>query len=294
MQPALKIEIARRDASCAPRHTSAEEPSSARPARIHNLTHARHRKILNEYTPLVERAVRQAMSRMGFRCAADELRSAAWTGLLDAISRFDAKRGIPFEAFASHRVNGAILDEVRVWDSLTRPTRRRARDVERIRLRLTRKLNRDPSEEELAQAVGEDLETFHKRSARERSQTVVHMEDLGREGAPAELTCEELSPLDAVCDEEQRENLSAAVALLPERLQRIITLYYQEELSYREIGERLGVTESRVCQLLKGAHAQLREQLDPAASHGEPLMDRRSCPPETTCVESPSTFLIGP
>lgn len=237
--------------------------SSSRPATVHSLDKARHRKLLTEYGSLVERIARQMHSKMGFHCSVDEMRSAGWIGLMEAARRYDANRGIPFEAFARPRIHGAILDEVRMWDSLPRPARKRAREVENVRRRLTKSLQREPGTEEIARVVGEDLETFHKHAARERAQSIMSVEDLAG-GVDVHADREgQLTPLDSFCDFEGVENLNAALAVLPERTRQIVEMYYQEELPYREIGQRLGVTESRVCQILKAALVQLREHLDP-------------------------------
>ena len=228
---------------------------------VHSLDALRQRHLIAEYQPLVERIVRKTLARAGFCCTADELRSAGWLGLLEAVRRFDSRRGIPFEAFAQHRVTGAILDEIRTRDRLPRPSRRRARGLEAARQKLTRKLNREPLDSEIARAAGEDLETFHKRSARERAQAILRLDDLPTDGWEHLFADDGPSVLEALCDHERVSGLNTALRSLPERTQRILALYYGEELSYREIGAELGVCESRICQLIKGAQAQLRERL---------------------------------
>lgn len=222
----------------------------------------RQGRILAEYRPLVDRIVQKALGRVGFCCDADELRSAAMMGLLEAVRRYEEARGIPFVAFARHRINGAILDELRAKDRLARPSRRRAKGVEQARQKLVRKLGREPEAQELAKASGEDLETFHRRGARERAQAVVLLEDLPSSAWSDVCASPEPSALEALCTGERLGQLSAALAKLPERTRTMLSLYYQDDLSYREIGELFGVCESRICQVVKGAHKELRALLE--------------------------------
>ena len=235
-------------------------PVRRRPS-LRRLDIVREDALVLEYRPLVERLVQQTLARVGHRCEADELRSAASLGLVEAVRRYDASRGIPFGAFARHRITGAILDELRAKDPLGRPTRQRARGVERARQRLVRTLKREPSEEELARASGEDLETFRRRGARERAQATVLLEDLPAASWEELSDSHEPNALDQLCDAERRHELAGALAALPGRLQRILSLYYEDERSLRDIGQLFGVCESRICQLIKGAQKQLRAVL---------------------------------
>jgi RNA polymerase sigma factor for flagellar operon FliA len=259
MMNARKLEQTRPLAT--PTQTNTETPRA--PAPVIDLDQARLRRRTMEFAPLIDRIVGKWMSRVGFAFTADDLRSAAWLGLIEAVRRYDSRRGIPFEAFAHHRITGAVLDEIRSHDKLTRPSRRRARALDTVREKLTRRLNREPTDVEVADAAGEAIDTFHKRSARQQAQAVVHLEDLGTDDWQRLVSDDSPSALDGLCEQEQSESLAAAMATLPERVRRILDLYYREEMSYREIGQLLGVTESRICQLVKSAHAQLRAQLDP-------------------------------
>lgn len=219
-----------------------------------------HRLVL-EHQPLVERLVHKALKRVGFCCEADELRSAASVGLMEAAIRWDESRGIPFVAFAQHRIAGSILDELRAKDYLPRPSRQRARALEQARQKLVRKLKREPTEAELAKASSEDLDTFRRRGARERAQSFLSLEALPASRWEEMISHEEPSALDTLCSRERQDELARALLGLPERLRTVLSLYYQEELSYREIGEMLGVCESRICQLIKGAQRTLREAM---------------------------------
>jgi RNA polymerase sigma factor for flagellar operon FliA len=248
-------------APVAPPKPRSETPGSAT---ILNLDGLRKKRLVSLYAPLVERLVHRALIKARYYCDAGELRSAAYLGLIDAAQRYDASRHVPFDAFAQHRINGAILDEMRSRDTLARPTRRRARALELTRTRLTRSLQREPTESELALASGEDLETFRTRAARERAQSVLSLDDVSPRGWEARISSSMPSTLDALCAHERRTELAAAVAQLPERLRGIIKSYYEDDRSYHEIGAVLGVSESRVCQLLKGAHRMLRDRLAPA------------------------------
>lgn len=234
----------------------------ARLAPVVSLDAERQKRLVAEYTQLVERLVSQTYSKVHFRFSRDELRSAAWLGLFEAHRRFDGTRGIPFAAFAHHRVAGAILDEVRGRDHLARPSRRRQRSLDGVRERLTRRLQREPTDFEVARVAGEDFETFHVRSARQRAQSFLALDDLPTADRQS-LTGEDAeTPLDLLCRCASSEALATAMRRLPERQQRILALYYGEEKSYKEIGRILGVTESRICQIVRTIHAQLREGLD--------------------------------
>lgn len=219
---------------------------------------------VREYLPLVETLSRQAAMKYGFRASLDELRSAAALGLLEAIHRYEDARGIPFGAFARHRISGAILDEVRGKDELSRPARRRAREVEKARKKLVRELKREPAEDELAKACGEKLDEFHRRATLDRAHEVESLDAL----APAiseSLALDEDDALDTLCRAEELHAMGAAVSKLPERVRVILAAYYEDDRSYRDIGEELGVSESRICQIVRGALKQLRAELQPAA-----------------------------
>jgi RNA polymerase sigma factor for flagellar operon FliA len=241
---------------------SALTPAEKRLAPVVNLDAVRQRRLVAEYAPLVDRLVRQAHAKVRFRFAAEELRSAAWVGLLDAHRRFDARRGIPFAAFAQHRIAGSILDEVRGGDTLGRPSRRRSNTIEGIRERLTRRLQREPSDTELARVAGEDLDTYHRRGARQLAQTFLHLEELKIDDSRLTSAVVEKNALDELCDRSDRADLAEAVSALPSRQRTVLSMYYLEEKSYREIGQTLGVTESRVCQIIKSAQRDLRGRLE--------------------------------
>lgn len=228
-------------------------------------TRHHHRAMDEQYAalrPTLEKLVRGAQSKFGFCLDEGEVRSAAHLGFVEAVRRYDEARGIPFEAFARHRILGSIMDELRGRDRLSRPGRQRAKAVEKQRQKLVKRLAREPTSEELARASGEELETFHKRAARARAQAVELFDDVGPEGWVETVHSDEPDALELLCEAGEQARLVLALKNLPDRVRTMLSLYYQEELSYREIGEIYGVTESRVCQVIRGAQKQLRVLLD--------------------------------
>lgn len=248
-----------------PAPAAATSRTSSRRASSKTATRRRNELVI-EYQPMVERLVRRTAARVRGLCDADELRSAANLGLMEAVLRFDASKGVPFAPFARHRILGAIMDELRAKDHLPRPGRQRARGVEKAREKLVASLGREPTEEELAEGAGEDLATFRRRGVRQRAQTMVALEEVQSAGWQDLLASSEQTALEALCEDERVRLVAQAIRRLPERTQTILSLYYDEQLSYREIGHVLGVTESRVCQLVKEAHRLLRAQVEEATA----------------------------
>jgi RNA polymerase sigma factor for flagellar operon FliA len=198
-----------------------------------------------------------------------DLISYGLIGLINAIERFDPDREIKFETYAITRIKGAIIDELRALDWVPRSVRSRARDIERAIAELEAKLGRAPDDEEIAAKVGitvEELEGSLTEISRSSIAALDELWTMGEGGDQVSLldTIEDTdgpNPQDALQQTELREALGEAIARLPEREKLVVTLYYYEELTLREIGEVLGVTESRVSQLHTKAILRLKSRL---------------------------------
>ena len=192
-------------------------------------------------------------------------------GLIDAIEKFDLERAIKFETYAITRIRGAIIDELRAIDWIPRSVRSKAREVEKAYVALENELHRTPTEAEVAEHMGIALDDLHRRSsARSLRQRRWRFDELlgvgGEKGDKLSLvdTLEDTKAEDPVAafeSEETKYLLAEAINTLPEREKIVVTLYYYEGLTLAEIGQVLGVTESRICQMHTKAVLQLRSKL---------------------------------
>ena len=218
--------------------------------------------------PLVGHIVRETLLRVPGHVDRDDLTSAGLTALVQAAQAYDAERGVPFGRYAATRVRGALLDELRGVDWATRAVRRRARDLDETRTRLTYSLGRSPTDAEVASALGLPVEdVVANREDLARAQ-VRSLEAGGEHGSYAEsLSSTSLTPDQVAEHRELLTYLGEAVAELPERLRRVVEGYFLAEQPMAELAEELGVTESRVSQLRAEAMVLLRDainsQLDP-------------------------------
>jgi RNA polymerase sigma factor for flagellar operon FliA len=221
--------------------------------------------LLLAMAPLVKRVAFEMWQHLPPHVEMDDLVGAGTLGLVDALRKFDPSRKVKLESYARHRIRGGILDALRTLDPATRDMRRRARKVERTYRELEARLGRPVQDEEMARALGISLKVWH-RWAREvyalgsngwqRCETAatagkLPMREEGWMAVPQE------DPFDLCYRREQRDLLNRALARLPERERLIVTLYYQQDLTMKEIAARLEVDESRVSQL----HAEALERL---------------------------------
>ncbi len=232
----------------------------------------RERLILH-YSPLVK----YVAGRVGVGLPANidqaDLVSYGIFGLIDAIEKFDVSRAIKFETYAISRIRGAIIDELRAIDWIPRSVRHKAREVERAYAVLEGELHRTPSEAEVAAHMGIRLADLHAIFSKVSFVNVVALDELlssgGERGDKLTLvdTLEDPRAEDPVAAFESQETkylLAKAINMLPEREKIVVTLYYYEGLTLAEIGQVLGVTESRICQMHTKAVLQLRGKLDEA------------------------------
>ena len=221
------------------------------------------RDLLEEYLPLVRRQALALQVRLPASIELDDLIQAGTEGLLEALGRFDAAQGASFATFASQRIRGAMLDELRSRDWLPRSVRRSARAADEAARRLEQSLGRPPEEAEIAESLGMDLVAYRRLLSDTNSGQLLPFEELMAEGGESRLRDNETrdTPFSLLVDEDRRGRLVEAIEALPEREKLLMTLYYQEELNLKEIGAVLGVTESRVCQLHSQAVSRLRSRL---------------------------------
>ncbi len=228
----------------------------------------RERLILH-YSPLVKYVAGRVGVGLPPNVEQADLVSYGIFGLIDAIEKFDLERVIKFETYAISRVRGAIIDELRAIDWIPRSVRYKAREVERAYATLEAKLRRTPSEVEISQEMGISLDDLHGIFGQVSFVNVLALDELlnsGERGDKLSLidTLEDTraeDPVQALEAEEMKHLLAGAINNLPEREKIVVTLYYYEGLTLAEIGQVLGVTESRICQMHTKAVIQLRARM---------------------------------
>jgi RNA polymerase sigma factor for flagellar operon FliA len=232
-------------------------------------TPLRERLILH-YSPLVKYVAGRVGVGLPPNIEQADLVSYGIFGLIDAIDKFDLDRAIKFETYAISRIRGAIIDELRAIDWIPRSVRYKAREVEKAYAKLEGDLHRTPSEAEVAAEMGIRLEDLHTIFSQVSFVNVVALDELlsvgGEKGDKLSLvdTLEDTRAEDPVLAFESEETkflLAKAINTLPEREKIVVTLYYYEGLTLAEIGQVLGVTESRICQMHTKAVLQLRGKL---------------------------------
>lgn len=237
-------------------------------------------RLVREHLPLVQYVVSEIAHRIPSHVCRSDLVSAGMLGLAQAARSFDPERGIAFDRFASTRIRGALLDELRGRDWASRSVRARARGLQAASEELTGRLGRAPSAEELAEEMRVDAGTVHKLVDDVHRATVLNYESLVLEGdAESFLATDDAGPEDAMLARERQAYLMDAVGSLPERLRRVVTGYFFEERSMQELADELGVSESRVSQLRAEALCLLKDginsQLEPDAVPPEPRPNGR-------------------
>src|SRR5438270_1439002 len=229
----------------------------------------RERLILH-YSPLVKYVAGRVGVGLPPNIEQADLVSYGIFGLIDAIEKFDLERAIKFETYAISRIKGAIIDELRAIDWIPRSVRYKAREVEKAYAALEGKLHRTPSESEVAGELGIGLDELHAIFSQVSFVNVIALDELlnvgGERGDKLSLvdTLEDTKaedPVQAFETEETKYLLARAINTLPEREKIVVTLYYYEGLTLAEIGQVLGVTESRICQMHTKAVLQMRSKL---------------------------------
>lgn len=216
------------------------------------------------YAYLVKRIAYQLAARLPASVDVDDLVQAGMIGLLNAFNHYDEAQGAQFEVYASQRIRGAMLDELRDTDWAPRSVRKQARDIERAMGELQQKLGYAPSEQQLADVLGVTLSEYQQMLADSHGHQLVHYEDFESEEGESiafNLADDRPTPLELLQDEGMRAALVRAIAELPEREKMVMAMYYQEDLNLKEIGAVLGVSESRVCQLHSQAILRLRSKM---------------------------------
>src|SRR5689334_20378885 len=226
---------------------------------------ARRDRVVLEHVPLVKAIAVRVHENLPVHVDLDDLVHAGILGLFDAASKFNPDKQVVFSSYAKHRIKGAILDSLRQLDWASRDMRRRHKQVEAATRELAAELQRNPTEQEVAQKLGMDAERWRTMMIDLRNVGLISASTRGNEGedlpAPDFPSKPETHP-DSICAREQlRSVLGVAMKTLPERYQKVVLLYYTNEMTMKEIGGILGINESRVSQIHKSALEKMQAAL---------------------------------
>ncbi len=231
----------------------------------------RQEELVRQYAPLVKKVAYRLIHRLPPSVDVEDLMAVGTMGLLHAIDNFDAGKGTRFEAYAEFRIKGAMLDELRSYDFMSRAARGKINKLERAHQRLETQIGRAPTVGELAEETGLEPAEVEELLAQSTTIAFLTLEDLGAVPADQTETPSELltnaapeDPFGHAFFRELREQVVEALEAMPERLKLIMSLYYYNELNFKEIGRVLDVTESRISQLHTEAVQLLRKRLQKA------------------------------
>ncbi|TXT38926.1 MAG: RNA polymerase sigma factor for flagellar operon FliA [Comamonadaceae bacterium] len=223
--------------------------------------------LIRQYQPLVRKLAHHMMAKLPANVQVDDLIQVGLIGLSDALSRFEATQGVQFETFATQRIRGAMLDELRENDWASRGTRKSQKDIEEAMRRLEHRLGRSPLESEIAADLDMTLADYQSLLSKVRGTQLVYLEDMTHNPDEEDgfldrhMGDTQADPINMLSDQRMRMALVAAIKNLPEREQHIMSMYYEEDMNLKEIAAVLDVTESRVCQLHSQSIARLRAKM---------------------------------
>jgi RNA polymerase sigma factor FliA len=221
--------------------------------------------VILEHLPLVKAVAKRVHSTLPAHVHLDDLISAGIVGLLDAASKYNVDRKVAFSAYAKHRIRGAILDSLRQLDSASRHLRRRHKQIEEIRQTLTLEFRRTPTEAEIAERLGCDIESLRQTLLELHNAGVVSADTRADEyehlPAPEHASEPEAQPDHMFAQKQRQYILDAAMATLPERYRQVVAFYYANDMTLKEIGQILGVNESRVSQIHRAALEKMNTAL---------------------------------
>ena len=223
--------------------------------------------MIKQYQPLVRRLAHHMMAKLPANVQVDDLIQVGLIGLSEALVRYEAAQGVQFETFATQRIRGAMLDELRENDWMSRGSRKSQKDIEQALRRLEHQLGRSPLESEIAAELGMTLTDYQTLLGKVRGTQLVYLEDMGRGSEDDDgfldhhVADTEVDPLNMLGNQRLRQALVAAITTLPEREQLIMSMYYEQDMNLKEIAAVLGVTESRICQLHSQSIARLRAKM---------------------------------
>ena len=214
--------------------------------------------LIRQYQPLVRKLAHHMMAKLPANVQVDDLIQVGLIGLSEALSRFEATQGVQFETFATQRIRGAMLDELRENDWASRGTAMR---------RLEHMLGRTPMESEIAASLEMSLSDYQSLLTKVQGTQLIYLEDMshGQDDEDSFLDRHmgdvDADPINVLRDQRLRTALVAAIKNLPEREQHIMSMYYEQDMNLKEIAAVLDVTESRICQLHSQSIARLRAKM---------------------------------
>lgn len=246
----------------------AKEMSDGRDSRSNLRPSTDREQLILEHIPLVRYLVGRISAKLPAHLDQQDLMSSAMIGLINAADRYDPSRGVLFKTFAEQHIRGTILDELRSYDVLSRSMRDKYKRLERELRQLENLLGRHPTSEEVAEALQISLDDYFELLDDVHVFTFISLDDSweGDDGSPlclADVLCEPeaKNPQQQVITMQLAEALGLAIDTLPEKERLAVTLYYNEDFNLKEIGETLGLTESRISQIISQAMVRLRSRL---------------------------------
>ncbi len=220
-------------------------------------------ELVHQHAPLVKRIAYHLLARLPASVQADDLIQAGLIGLLEAARHFDPSQGASFETYAGIRVRGAMLDEIRRYDWMPRSVHRKARAIAEALRDIEQREGRDAEDKEVAAKLGMSLAEYHQALQDATAGRLFSLDGEDGEQLSDTLSDGRAGPEEQMEQQDLKRAVADCIGTLPERERLVLALYYDEELNLKEIGEVLGVSESRVCQIHNQALMRLRGRVRP-------------------------------